>query len=226
MSRSPTRFGRAAMLSLALLLTACAGLETKPQPEPKPELTHEAFRAIAPRSILIVPVVNESLDVDAGNYLLSTLPIPLAERGYYVFPVNTVKTVLEQEGFYEGAQIHQQPPQVLANLFNADAILYLTIKRWDAKYVVLAASVTVQLEYRIVAADGTEIWRAESTNEYSPRVGDSDELNATGLIIYLIAAAATRASPDYLSLAQEANYDAIMLGPNALPYGPYAAPRR
>ena len=60
-----------------------------------------AFIAAAPRSILIVPVINKSLDVDASNYVLSTLPVPVAEKGYYVFPVNTTKFVLEQEGFYE-----------------------------------------------------------------------------------------------------------------------------
>lgn len=57
--------------------------------------------------------------------------MPLAE-GFYVFPVNTTKTVLEQEGFYEGEQIHQQPPEALARMFGADAVLYVTIKRWDA----------------------------------------------------------------------------------------------
>ena len=39
------------------------------------------------------------LDVDAPNYVLSALPVPVAEKGYYVFPVNTNKYVLEQEGY-------------------------------------------------------------------------------------------------------------------------------
>ncbi|MGH6803061.1 MAG: GNA1162 family protein, partial [Methyloceanibacter sp.] len=97
-----------------------------------------AFYAAPPRSILVVPTVNRSLDVDAPNYVLSTLPVPLAEKGYYVFPVNTAKFVLEQEGLYEGERIHQQPAAALARLFHADAVLYVTINRWDAQYVVLS----------------------------------------------------------------------------------------
>ena len=80
-----------------------------------------AFKAAPPHSILVVPVVNKSLDVDAPNYLLSTLSIPLAEKGYYVFPINTTKFVLEQEGMTEGEQIHGQNPIDLAKLFDADA---------------------------------------------------------------------------------------------------------
>ena len=80
-----------AALLATLLLTGCV---TQPA---KKDLS--AFTASAPRSILIVPVVNKSLDVDAPNYVLSALPVPVAEKGYYVFPVNTNKYVLEQEGY-------------------------------------------------------------------------------------------------------------------------------
>ncbi len=207
---------RLAVLLLFSLLGACAALEPKPNP------ALDTFRSVAPRSILIVPVVNESLEIDAGNYLLSTLPVQLAERGYYVFPVNTVKVVLEQEGFYEAARVHQQPPEVLARLFGADAILYLTIKRWDAQYVVTNTTVTVQLEYRMVAADGTEIWREERTKQHFPQnQSQAGQSKGSALIAALIGAAVARASPNYLPLARDANRDAITYGRNAVPWGPY-----
>ncbi len=201
---------------LSLLLGACAALEPKPNP------ALDTFRSVAPRSILVVPVVNESLEIDAGNYLLTTLPVLLAERGFYVFPVNTVKMVLEQEGFYEAAQVHQQPPEVLAGLFGADAILYLTIKRWDARYVVLSTTVTVQLEYRMVAADGTEIWREERTKQYSPQnERQTGQSSGSALIAAIIGAAVARAAPNYLPLARDANREALTVGRNAVPPGPY-----
>lgn len=201
-------------VSLGLALAACAQMPA----EPNPEL--DAFRAVAPASILVVPVVNESLDVDAGNYLLSTLPIPLAERGYYVFPVNTVKYVLEQEGFYEADRIAQQPPESLASLFGADAILYLTIERWDAQYVLLSTTVTVKLDYRMVAADGQEIWKASQVKQYTPNQSNSSQGGLGALVAMAVTAAATRASPNYLELARQANYDAIYFGPMAIPPGP------
>lgn len=200
----------------AVLSTGCATNQVRPD--------QSKFIAAAPKSILVVPIVNKSLDVDAPNYVLSTLPLPLAQRGYYVFPVNTVKTVLEQEGFYEGEQIHQQPPESLASLFGADAVLYVTINRWDAKYAVLAAVVTVQFDYRMVAKDGTEIWKAQQQMQYSPQQQNTGNPLAN-LIAAAVSAAITRAAPNYMPLARQANQQVFVLGPNALPDGPYTPAR-
>lgn len=180
-----------------------------------------AFKAAAPRSILVVPAVNKSLDVDAPNYLLSTLTIPLAEKGFYVYPVNTAKFLLEQEGFYEGEQIHNQPPEMLANLFGADAILYVTINRWDAKYAIIATTVTVEFDYRMVYKDGTEIWKAKQAMAYSPQSNNSTGNPIADLIVLAVNAAITRAAPNYLPLTQQANQQVFVLGPNAIPNGPY-----
>ena len=93
---------KAIVIALAALLAGCAGQQVKTD--------LGAFNAAKPRSILVVPAANKSLDVDAPNYLLTTLTVPLAEKGYYVFPVHTAKTVLEQEGFFDGDQVQKQAP--------------------------------------------------------------------------------------------------------------------
>jgi hypothetical protein len=196
----------------AIILVGCAGAPVKKD--------LSAFEAASPRSILVVPSVNKSLDVDAPNYLLSTLTLPLAEKGFYVFPVNTAKFVLEQEGFYEGEQIHNQPPEVLANLFGADAVLYVIINRWDAQYMVLAATVTVEFSYRLVTKSGVEIWKANQKMQYSPQ--NTNTGSALGNLIAMAAAAAmTRVAPNYLPLTQQANQIVFVSGPNAIPDGPY-----
>jgi hypothetical protein len=198
---------------LALVAGGCATTPTEPY-------DFSAFQSAAPRSILVVPAVNESLDVDAPNYLLSTLSRPLAEKGYYVFPVHTTKFILEQEGFYEGEQIHSQPPELLAQLFDADAVLYVTINRWDAQYAVLSTTVTVQFTYRMVARDGTEIWQAEQAMVYQPQNSNSGSPLAD-LIAAAINAAVTRAAPNYMPLTRQANHQALVFGPTAIPNGPY-----
>jgi hypothetical protein len=192
---------------LSVLLAGCVT-----QPEKK-DLS--AFQAASPRSVLIVPLVNKSLDVDAPNYVLATLPIPLAEKGYYVFPVNTTKYVLEQEGFYDGDRIHEQSAPAITKMFDADAVLYVTINRWDAKFILVSTEVTVEFEYRMVSRDGTEIWREKKQMKYT-----SGNSNA-GLIGAVINAIATRVSPNYIPLAQTANRQVFVLGPSAIPDGPY-----
>lgn len=199
-----------------LVALGLGGCVTPPEPS---DLS--AFEVAAPRSILVVPSVNNSLDVDAPNYLLSTLPKPLAEKGYYVFPVHTVKLVLEQEGFYEGEQIHQQPPEALAKMFGADAVLFVTIQRWDAQYAVISTTVTVAFDYRLVAKDGTEIWTATQSMVYSPQNNNSSGNPLADLIAAAVTAAMTRAAPNYLPLTRQANQQVFVLGHTAIPDGPY-----
>lgn len=204
---------KALVFALAVLLTGCATHQ-----QAKTDLS--AFNAARPRSILVVPAANKSLDVDAPNYLLTTLTVPLAEKGYYVFPVHTAKTVLEQEGFFDGDQVQKQPPEMLAQLFGADAVLFVTINRWDAQYAVLATTVTVDFDYRLVYKDGTEIWKANKKMQYSPQQQNTG--SALGnLIASAITAAMERAKPNYLPLAQSANVQVLAAGPTAIPDGPY-----
>lgn len=48
------------------------------------------FRAHPPRSILILPPLNESTALEGTYGYLSTVTQPVAEHGYYVFPVEVV----------------------------------------------------------------------------------------------------------------------------------------
>lgn len=201
-------------LSVGLLsLTGCVTQPTK--------VDQSAFLAAAPRSILVVPTINRSLDVDAPNYVLAALPIPIAEKGYYVFPVNTTKFVLEQEGFYEGERIHQQPPESLAKLFGSDAILYVAIKQWDAKFAVFTTVVTVDFDYRLVSKNGVELWRENKRMQYQPQNNNNAASPMAALLTAVINAAVARAAPNYMPLTQQANQEVFVLGPNALPNGPY-----
>ena len=202
---------------MSLSLLALTGCVTQPA---KKDMS--AFTAAAPRSILVVPVVNKSLDVDAPNYVLSTLPVPIAEKGYYVFPVNTTKVVLEQEGFYEGERIHEQPASTLAKLFGSDAVLYVTINRWDAQFALITTTVTVDFTYRLVSKNDVEIWEERKQMRYQP--DNSNNNAATPLAAVLsavISAAMTRAAPNYMPLTRQANQQVFILGTNPLPDGPY-----
>lgn len=208
------RFALICLAAISLSLTGCVTQPTK--------VDQSALLTAAPRSILVVPTINRSLDVDAPNYVLAALPIPIAERGYYVFPVNTTKFVLEQEGFYEGERIHQQPPESLAKLFGSDAVLYVAIKQWDAKYAVFTTVVTVEFDYRLVSKDGVELWKESQRMQYQPQNNNNSAGSPMAALIgAVINAAAARAAPNYMPLTQQANQQVFVLGRNALPNGPY-----
>ena len=62
---------------LGMVLAGCASAQAKND--------LSVFNTASPRSILVVPAINISLNVDAPNYLLTTLTEPLAERGSMFF---------------------------------------------------------------------------------------------------------------------------------------------
>lgn len=184
--------------------------------------TQEKLLSAAPRSILVVPVVNKSVEVTATDYMLSTITIPLAERGYYVFPINLVKRVLEDEGLADSSLVHSASTSKLASLFGADAVLYITINRWDAQYMLLTTKVTVDLNYQIRCGKTDEVlWENAEQMVYMPKSNGGGGIG--GLIAMAVTAAVTKAAPNYMPLAHQANTKALNNYPGkGIPSGPYA----
>lgn len=199
------------LLGAVLMLAACAG-------SPK-RYDYANFRTEAPRSILVVPVTNKSVDVNAPDYFLATIATPLAERGYYVFPVNMVKSVLSDDGLSDANLVHAGDPRRLGELFGADAVMYISIERWDARYAVLSTAVTVELTYTMKSAHtGQELWSNHQHVVYQPQANSG---GIAGLIANAIVAAMAKAAPNYMPLAHQANNGAINLKGTGLPAGPY-----
>lgn len=181
------------------------------------------FRTADPRSILIVPVVNRSVDVDAPDYFLSTIVLPIAERGYYTFPVNLVKRLLEDDGLSDANLVHDADPTRLGEIFDADAILYVIIERWDARYIVLSTTVTVEFTYVMKSGrTGERIWETSKRMVYQPQQSGGNS-GLGGLIADMVTAAMTRAMPNYLPLTRQANQGAMTAPHHGLPAGPYHA---
>lgn len=174
-----------------------------------------AFYAHKPRSILVVPVLNDTTEISASPVFVSTITKPLAERGYYVFPVYLTDLVLRDFGLAEAGHIHQLATQRLFDLFGADAALFITIKDWSSKYIVLASTVVVEMDYELKdTRTGTTLWQS------TQKVVQSSGGAAGGLIGMAIAAAINAMATDYQPLARQANNQAF-IPPKGLPAGPY-----
>ena len=197
---------------VSLILTGCVTAPTKKD--------YANLRTEQPRSILVVPAINKSVEVNAPDYFLSTISRPLAERGYYVFPVHLVKRLMEDDGLSDADMVHESEPQRLGKMFGSDAIMYVSIERWDAQYLVLSTTVTVELKYALKSAStGTTLWENSQKLVYQPQNNSGGGL--AGLIAQAVVAAMTKAAPNYVPLAQQANALAIYTKGQGLPAGPY-----
>lgn len=172
------------------------------------------FRARLPRSIVVVPALNESTEVTAPAVFMASVTRPLAERGYYVFPVYLTEILLKDLGLSEAGHIHQMPTQRFLDLFGADAVLLITIKDWSTKYLVLQSSVVVDIEYVLKdTRTGEILWERRLPIVHSSGGGSS-------LIGMAVSAAVHALTTDYRPLAEEAN-NLAFLPPQGLPAGPY-----
>jgi len=201
------------ILISALALGGCA--------TPVAKYDYTTFRNNHPHSILVLPARNETINVDAPDYFLSTLSRPFGERGYYVFPAHMVKRTLEDNGLSDTDMVYQAETQRIGRLFDCDAALYVTIERWDSQYVVLATQTTVQFLYELKSCDNGEVlWTNRAQMVYSPQASSSGNILAD-VIAQAIVAAVEKAAPNYMPLARQANLAAAATPGQGVPAGPY-----
>ena len=149
---------RSPILLLIGLLSLLAGCAT-----PTP-YDYSAFHESKPRSIVVLPPVNRSLDVKASYSFLSQVTYPLAESGYYVLPVAVVDETFRENGLVNPEDIHGLPLDKLNEVFGADAAMYITITQYGTSYQLLASDTRVTAEASLVdTRTGQLLWKGAAT---------------------------------------------------------------
>jgi len=162
---------------LAIILTGCA---VKPY-------DYTNYRLHRPRSILVLPPLNQSTAVEATWGYLSTVTRPLAERGYYVFPIAVVDQFLKENGLPGAGEMHQVPLDKVVEILGADAVMYITVEQYGTKYQVLNSATIVAARARLVdSRTGLLLWEGRRVAQHNSSGGQSN------LIGMLIAAAVSQ----------------------------------
>lgn len=197
----------------AFLLTACV---TAPAPK-----NYSTFYSESPRSILVVPALNNTASVTAADFFVSTVSRPFAERGYYVYPAYMVKRLLEDQGLSDAGLVHSADASRLGSLFGCDAVLYVEIQKWESQYIVISTSTNVQFDYVLKSCKtGEELWRDTQALSYSPQASNSGN-PLVDLLAQAIISAIEKGSPNYIPLTQQANLLSSSMPGQGLPAGPY-----
>ncbi|MET0319695.1 MAG: DUF799 domain-containing protein [Duganella sp.] len=146
----------AACMGAAALMFGCATKQAS--------YDYTAFKAAKPRSIVVLPPLNNSPEVNAGNSVYAQVTYPLAESGYYVLPVAVVAETFKQNGLTSAADIHNVDPKKLNDIFGADAALYVTISKYGATYTVLDSVAVVSVEAKLVdLKTGALLWDGKAS---------------------------------------------------------------
>lgn len=178
------------LVAVSLFATGCATQQA---------YDYTAFKQSRPTSILVLPPLNSSPDVKATNSVLSQVTYPLAESGYYVFPVTLVNETFRQNGLANAADVHEVAPARLRDIFGADTALYITVQQYGTTYAVIASESRVTASARLVdLRSGSLIWAGTSTASSAEGRSSSGGLLGilvTALVSQIIESSTNQAHP-------------------------------
>lgn len=199
-------------LLLSALVSACAT---------QPTYNYSAFKAAAPRSILILPANNRSPDINANNAVLAQMTRPIAEAGYYVIPVGLMDASFRENGVHNGAEAQNINIKKLREIFGADAALYTDITEYGNSYRLISAETAVTLRARLVdLRSGIVLW------EGAARASSSEQNNNSGgglaglLIQAAVQQVVNQLTDNSYNFAGLASQRLLTPRPGGLLYGP------
>ena len=209
-----------AVFMAAISLSACVSTP--------PAHDYSAFHAADPKSVLILPPKNSTPEVIAPFSLMSQLAAPIAESGFYVFPVALVNQTFINNGMTVADDIHNIAPAKLKEIFGADTALYVTIEDYGTSYVVLSSETRVTVSASLIDLETSSmLWTGAAT------ASSAEQQNASsgGLVGMLVQAAVSQifetvtdrgfdiAAMTSARLISAESYNGLLYGPRSPKYG-------
>jgi hypothetical protein len=152
-----------------------------------------------PISILIMPPINHTTNVEAKEYFHSTLNVPLANNGWYVIPPLMSMEMLKKESAYDSEMFLEAPLNKFGEVFGADLVLFTIIHKWNKSSI--ASRVTVEIEYIVKSTKTNQIvYKRKGTVRY-----DASVSTGMGFVANMVASAASTAATSYIDVARVCN---------------------
>ncbi len=205
------------LLAGAVALLVLQGCATPPAP-----YDYTAYKEAKPTSILVLPPINATPEVQATPSVMVQMTQPLAESGYYVLPVSLVDETLKSNGMHTPDDAQQIPAAKLREIFGADAGLYVKVTRYGSVYKVINSETAVTLEAKLVdLRNGKLLWEGSATASSAEQANNSQGgligLLVKAVVDQIISASTDRSHP----MAGLASQRLLAAGrPNGLLFGP------
>jgi hypothetical protein len=157
-----------------------------------------------PVTLLVMPPINNSANVEAKDLLYTSISRPLIEAGYYVISPLLAMDILKAESAYDSENFFDAPLTGFKNFFGADAVVFSIIDTWAKK----GLGIQTKIRYVIKSAHTNEILFDRSCDLYLDLSVESDSKSKSALdaLINLAASAINTVTTDHIVAARKANY--------------------
>ena len=210
-------------LTAAALVALLAGCVSPP-----PAHDYTAFKEADPHSIIILPPLNNTPEVIAPYSVMTQMVAPIAESGFYVFPVAVVEQTFKGNGLTVASDVHQVSVDKLHSIFGADSALYITVEEYGTSYVVISSETAVTVSASLVdLRTGVQLWQGKA------RASSAEQQNNSGggLVGMLVVAAINQIAETITDkgfeiaaitssrLLSSDTYNGLLYGPRSPSYG-------
>ncbi len=185
------------IITLAALISACGTASRSTRVSQYPKMYEEK-----PLALLVMPPINNTTNVEAKDYLYTSISRPLDEAGYYVISPMLAMDVLKAESAYDAELFVDKPLTTFRDYFGIDAVVFSEINSWEKK----GFGIQTDIRYFIRSAHTGEIIFDRSCNLYLDLKVDSGDYSLLGQLVNLTASIISTAATDHIVAARKANY--------------------
>ena len=187
---------------LVVLLSACGASSDLTRGQLYPGMYEEK-----PVTLLVMPPINNSANVEAKELLYTSISRPLAEAGYYVIPPSLAMAVLRQESGYDAELFLDKPLKQFHEFFGADAVVFSVIDSWAKQ----GLGINTEIRYIIKSAITDQVLFDRTCNlflDLSVNSGSSSDSGRSllSILVDVAAGAINTALTDHIEAARKANY--------------------
>ena len=184
-------------ITLCCIATSCGTMNTVTRESQYAKMYEEK-----PVTLLVMPPINNSTNVEAKDLLYTSISRPLVEAGYYVISPLLAMDVLKAESAYDSEMFFDAPLTTFQNYFGADAVVFSVIDTWAKK----GMGIETKIRYIIKSAYTNDTLFERSCDLYLDLSVDSGANGILGALVDLAASAINTAATDHIKAARKANY--------------------
>lgn len=183
---------------IIMLLSACGPTSSISRGEQYAKMYEEK-----PVTLLVMPPINNTSNVEAKDYLYTSICRPLAEAGYYVLSPMLVMDILKSESAYDSELFINKSLGQFKDFFGADAVVFSEINKWTK----IGFGIETDIRYFIKSTTTGEILFDRNCELYLDLSYSSSGSSSSGLIalLDLTASAISTATTDHIVAARHAN---------------------
>lgn len=154
-----------------------------------------------PLTILVMPPINNTSNVEAKDLLYTSISKPLAEAGYYVISPHLAMDILKEESAYDAELFVETSLYKFKEFFGADAVVFSQIDEWAKK----GFGIQTKIRYFMKSTSDNEVLFDRSCDLYLDLSQSSNTGSVLGLLVDIAASAIATAATDHIVAARKAN---------------------